>query len=283
MFVTAVTSSLERLKPSLRTVFPSELVLAPIPDSQVDQHLADILSDHNNHERVTYITEYNPASTPPLSSSSSYCLDYEGGLKDAVKVLISYMYSGIHFTHKSPCTTSFHPFHSFLLVILPSTTYYFLSYPFFTRIRVPCLIWFLSLLDASPSDQFFQISVPQTAAGLSVEGGMGLSGALIRAVFDEVNALPVPSTSTSTPCFIYLYLHSLSHLPLPALPLSFSSTFTSTWTSTPCPICLYLYSLSHLPLSPVPVFSASTSTSFLIYHYICLVYHASMCATPSIC
>lgn len=88
MFVTAVTSSLERLKPSLRTVFPSELVLAPIPDSQVDQHLADILSGHNNHQSATCITEYNPSSTPPLSSSSSYGVDYEEGLKDAVKVLI---------------------------------------------------------------------------------------------------------------------------------------------------------------------------------------------------
>lgn len=91
MFVTAVTSSLERLKPSLRTVFPSELVLASIPDSQVDQHLADILSDHNNH-RATHITEYNPASTPPLSSSSSYGVDYEGVLKDAVKVHLIHVY-----------------------------------------------------------------------------------------------------------------------------------------------------------------------------------------------
>lgn len=41
---------------------------------------------------------------------------------------------------------------------------------------------------------FFQIRAPQTAAGLSVEGGMGLSGALIKAVFDEVNAHLLPST-----------------------------------------------------------------------------------------
>ena len=111
VFITAVTSSLERLKPSLRTVFPSELVLATTPDSKVDQHLADILSDHKNHQRATHIAEVNPASTPPPSSSSSYGVDYEGGLKDAVKVLISYMYTIIHFAYQFPHITSYHPFH----------------------------------------------------------------------------------------------------------------------------------------------------------------------------
>lgn len=38
----------------------------------------------------------------------------------------------------------------------------------------------------------------QIAAGLSVEGGLGLSGAVMKAVFDEVNALPVISKSIST-------------------------------------------------------------------------------------
>lgn len=111
MFVTAVTSSLERLKPSLRTVFPSELVLATIPDSQVDQHLADIISDHNNHQTATHITEKDSASTPPLSSSSSYGVDYEGGLKDAIKVPISYMYTIIRFAYQFPYATAYHPLH----------------------------------------------------------------------------------------------------------------------------------------------------------------------------
>ena len=93
VFVTAVTSSLERLKASLRTVFPSELVLDTIPDNHVDQHLTDMLFDHNYHQKATHYAINNSVSVPSSSSGA----DYEAGLKDAVKVLIRYMYAGIHF------------------------------------------------------------------------------------------------------------------------------------------------------------------------------------------
>ena len=115
VFVTAVTSSLERLKASLRTVFPSELVLDPIPDSLVDQHLTDMLSDHNNHLKATHISGYSYPSTPlppsSSSSSSSTNVDNTAGLKDAVKVLILCIHTGIYLRINNSFITCHYPSH----------------------------------------------------------------------------------------------------------------------------------------------------------------------------
>lgn len=94
VFATAVTSSFDRLKTSLRTVFPSELVLDPIPDNHVDQHLEAMLSAYNYHQKATHMLGCNSTILPPPSSSSTSNslnsdggdIDYEAGLKDAVKV-----------------------------------------------------------------------------------------------------------------------------------------------------------------------------------------------------
>ena len=93
VFITAVTSSFDRLKTSLRSVFPSELVLDAIPDNHVDQHLEAMLSAHNQYQKATHMLGYNSFILPPPSCSTSNSLnsgcgdvDYGAGLKDAVKV-----------------------------------------------------------------------------------------------------------------------------------------------------------------------------------------------------
>lgn len=104
VFVTAVTSSLERLKASLRTVFPSELVLDPIPDNHVDQHLAAMLTAHNHHQQATHTSGCNSSILPPPSSTSNTLnsddgdvdYDYDAGLKDAVKVTFSHLLLHMH-------------------------------------------------------------------------------------------------------------------------------------------------------------------------------------------
>ena len=102
VFVTAVTSSLERLKASLRTIFPSELVLDPIPDNHVDQHLAAMLTAHN--QQATHTSGCNSSILPPPSSTFNTLNsdggdvddDYDTGLKDAVKVRSSHPLQHMH-------------------------------------------------------------------------------------------------------------------------------------------------------------------------------------------
>lgn len=110
VFVTAVTSSLERLKASLRTIFPSELVLDPIPDNHVDQHLAAMLTAQNHNQQATHTSGCNSSILPPPSSTFNTLnsdggdvdYDYDTGLKDAVKVRSSHPLQHMHWN--SFCT-----------------------------------------------------------------------------------------------------------------------------------------------------------------------------------